>query len=413
MKGKIYTFQPLIYRSSDERFRVTNLGAIVEALTALGWEAQQVAYAPEPGLVGKELDGILLCSPEKAEDPSWWSALRPRAVISNTWGAPRFKAARDAILRATPKLLERLDTDGIRSPLICWPSYIYRDWSAYKDYPSALHRRTALAQTVIKGVLRCLVPGLLDKKLALSLSSVPVVTAESPQAVERLVRFQQQFGYDGKNLHYSPFPVNEKYWVETSSNTPKENLLISVGRWNAHQKNFPLLLRVTNAFLLQHESWQAILPGALPGGQESLLKKCCPLTRQRIILPGPLNHQAIYEQMARSKIFFMPSRYESFGIAAAEALCLGASVVGPAHIPSVPWFCGSDSGTVATLYTKNGLLDALAAEATLWSQGARSAEKIANHWRSEVGALSVARKMLRFLGLAAVASDSERVPELA
>ena len=101
--------------------------------------------------------------------------------------------------------------------------------------------------------------------------------------------------------------------------------------------------------------------------------------------------------MRNSKIFLMSSRHESFGIAAAEALCAGCSVVGPPHIPSVPWFCGSDSGTVATTYSKTGLGDALEAEASAWETGMRDPLKISANWHSRVGAEAVARQLVSLL----------------
>jgi hypothetical protein len=396
MSRRILTFQPLVYTSRDERFRVTNLGAIVSALNQLGHNAQQVAYWPTEEQSAHEIDGILLCSPEQATNPKWWKMQKPWAVITNTWGAPRFDAIRRAILQATPRLLDRLDTDGARSPHICWASYLYRDWSSHHDSLKLILRNFAIWQSLAQGIAMRVWPGLLDTRMSASLAEIPVVTAESPIAVERMRRYQRKFGYSGTNIHLSPFPVSIAA-PEQLVLKHKKNRVISVGRWEAHQKNFTLLLHVLHEFLTFHPDWDAVLLGCRHPQTQQLLSKYCTTTQQRIQVPGSLPNTDIQQRMAQSKVFLMASRHESFGIAAAEALCLGCSVVGPAHIPSIPWFCGSNSGTSATLYTCNGLLDALSAEANAWKNGKRNMETIADVWRSRVGAKKVSAELLAWL----------------
>jgi glycosyltransferase involved in cell wall biosynthesis len=254
----------------------------------------------------------------------------------------------------------------------------------------------AFWQAVGQAIIMKSLPGLLDKLMTSSLAAIPAVTAESPIATERMRRFQKMFGFSGSNIYCSPFPVALGP-LDNLSLDKKQNRVISVGRWEAHQKNFPLLLRVLNDFLAVHPDWDAVLPGSRHPEEEKLLQRCCSQTRSRIRVTGPLPNQKIQRQMAESKIFLMASRHESFGIAAAEALCLGCSVVGPSHIPSIPWFCGSDSGTVAATYSKNGLVDALAAEAEAWKNIQRDGKNIAKIWHGRVSSNAVCRQMLHHL----------------
>ncbi len=396
MKSRILCFQPISYRHGEERFLKSNLGPIANSLQSLGYESFQIALAPGDNFIGQVVDGVLLCSLHQASDQQWWQALDPCAVVTNTWGAPRYRAIRKAILSATPRLLDRLDTDGARSPYICWPSYLYRDWSAYRDSMKPYLRYFAFLQSLGRGLARQMYPVLLDQRLAATLDAIPAVTAESLIATERMKRFQRKFGYSGTNIHCSPFPVA----LGPLENLPldkKQNRVISVGRWEAHQKNFTLLLRVINNFLAVHPDWDAVLPGGRHPQEEKLLRRYCGRTRGRIQITGTLPNAEIQRHMAESKIFLMASRHESFGIAAAEALCLGSSVVGPAHIPSIPWFCSSDSGTVAATYTKNGLVDALSAEAGAWIHTQRDAQSIASVWRHRVGAEAVATQLIHLL----------------
>src|SRR5690606_19663012 len=106
-------------------------------------------------------------------------------------------------------------------------------------------------------------------------------------------------------------------------------------RWESHQKNFPLMLKVLNGVLQQHPDWTALLLGTLPRNGAKALSRLGDVA-ERIVLGGSRPHAKVCEELSRSRIFVMTSRTESFGIAAAEALCCGTSVVGPAHIASVP-----------------------------------------------------------------------------
>lgn len=396
---RILTFQPLVFTPGDERFLVTNLGALVVALNQLGHTAGQVALRSSSSASAERIvEGVLTCSREEASSAAWWLKQNPWAVISNTWGAPRFDPIRKAILETTPRLIDRLDSDGNRSPRTDLPIYVHAMWSRLRDMQNKpAHRLLSPLIPFGHAATHLAFPGILDRRQAEVLSQIPIVTAESPIAAERIVRFQRDFGFSGANICVSPFPVNEANLDVSLRSSTKLNRIVSVGRWAAHQKNFPMMLQVLGTFLRSTPDWDAILPGSRPDNWKKLLKRYCSGVENRISIPGPLPHAKIYEEFGNSKIFLMTSRHESFGIAAAEALCLGCSVVGPAHIPSVPWFCGSDSGSVATIYTNNGLLDALAAEVRSWTSGGRNPETIANIWRGRVSASNVGRDLVNML----------------
>jgi hypothetical protein len=192
---RIFTFQPLVYAGNGERFLVTNLGAIASALKKLGHEAQQIAFAPTDEMFGREIDGVLLCSPPQAGDPEWWAALQPWAVITQIWCATSYDAIRNALMPATPRLIDRLDTDGTRSPYICWRTYLYRDWDAYRDSNKPYLHHFALWQSLGRSIVGQLFPGLLDKRLAGSLETISAVIAESSIAAEQLKKFQRVFDF--------------------------------------------------------------------------------------------------------------------------------------------------------------------------------------------------------------------------
>ena len=266
----------MVYTSGpqSERFIATNLGTIVSALNSLGHQAQQVALAPSTGLAGTEVDGVRLESYENLCDPGWWKRQDPWAVITNTWGAPRFAPIHRAIQAATPRHLDRLDTDGIRSSHVDFPLYIHHVFSRLRDARYAWKRMLAPFLTVGMTAAHRLFPAILEKKQAATIASLPLVTAESPISVERMRRLQRFHVFPDTNIFLSPFPVSERDSVSSVSN--RQNSVISVGRWAAHQKNFPLLLRTLESFLSDRPDWSAEIIGSLPGEIERLKFKHAP-----------------------------------------------------------------------------------------------------------------------------------------
>lgn len=409
MPNRIFTFQPLAYSVGDERFRVTNLGAIVQGLRALGHDAKQVAFAPKAELTGQVVDDILLCSPGQAASVAWWRQLQPWGVITNTWAAPRFEPIRSAILGATRRHVDRLDTDGNRSVHIDWPLYLHAMWSRCRDCQENWWYRTFSAAVPVASLaLHWTFPSILEQRQAATLARIPAVTAESPVALARMQRMQRHYGHSESNLHLSPFPVDTSRLPEALSTDSKRNTIVSIGRWDSHQKNFPLLLKTLELFLLGAPNWDAFVGGRLPSNWEVLLRRLSPLTNNRIRLSGPLPHAVVCAELNKAKIYLSTSRHEGLSIAVCEALCLGCAVVGPAHIAGLLWCCGSDSGTLAGLYTRRSLVDALSAEASAWNRVSsatagcsdltpRDSSLIASAWRSRASATAVASDMMRLL----------------
>jgi hypothetical protein len=93
---------------------------------------------------------------------------------------------------------------------------------------------------------------------------------------------------------------------------------MAVGRWESYQKNLPLLLLTLRSFLGKNQTWEALVVGTgLPPD----------FSHPRIRFSSPLDPAALASEMRSSKIFLSSSRYESFGLAAAEALACGCVLV--------------------------------------------------------------------------------------
>jgi hypothetical protein len=100
--------------------------------------------------------------------------------------------------------------------------------------------------------------------------------------------------------------------------------------------------------------------------------------------------------LAESQVFYSPSAFESFGIAAAEALCAGCSVVAGRSVSmaSFEWFVSEQSGTLAEMNAAPGHLKALRYELDEWEAGAQDPARSASVWCGRLHADQVAQKLL-------------------
>ena len=104
---------------------------------------------------------------------------------------------------------------------------------------------------------------------------------------------------------------------------PKKNQIISVGRWDSYQKNLSLLLKTLRKFLNQNPDWTSLVIGSgFPAKSP----------HPRIAFLTFLSPTDLARYMQESKIFLSTSRYESFGLASAEASACGCAVVDPSKV---------------------------------------------------------------------------------
>ena len=118
--------------------------------------------------------------------------------------------------------------------------------------------------------------------------------------------------------------------------------------------------------------------------------------RNRVKLRGMVDRDELARILEESQVFYSSSAFESFGIAAAEALCSGCSVVAGRSVSmaSFAWFVGDDSGTLAEVDDAAGHLLALKQELAYWEQGRRDAGAIAGVWAERLHAERVAAQIV-------------------
>jgi len=384
---KIISAIPIPY-SSRGSFWERDLGLVTLALRSCG------ANAWFTSLPGDDVpDGMpyIPATREHLSDPSWWREQRPDAIILNTWSAPRHDDIRKAALSVGCPLIEKLDTDGVKSPRIYpWHS-LRRTWVNYDlrhPVTSGIPRK---AEAVMRFLTTYFFPSLLDKKMVRCMERVPVYAAETPVAAARVRRFLEMYGASPMpRVVTIPHPVNTAS-MGFSTEDRKSNHIIAVGRWDDAVKGWPLLRGIAERFLLKNPEWHFLIAGSGAEGEGCALQQ---RFSGRFRMLGKIGHEQLNGYLRSSKIYLLTSHSETFNIAGAEALCCGCSIVGPGQIPSTSYFAGHGSGTVSNLRSLPHMLDALTAEVSLWEDGMREPAQISKIWIDELGAKSVARKYL-------------------
>lgn len=383
---------PLPYER-EGGFWTRDAGLLVRGFRELGCRATLVALPGKSHFTqteGFEADGLRLGSMAELCSPQWWQEFAPDAVVVFGWGLHHFEKIRAAIRTVTPHIAERMDTDGMRSPLLNPLRFAYLSWAqamarmhagsrySWKTLPAAVQ---AAAWT---GCCMAVAPsrGASAARIA---SCIPVLLVESDLACKRIKRWLEIFGCDSGGVHFCPNSVDTQNLPFPDPAQKKPNRVVAVGRWLSFQKNFEAVLSVAKDFLRYRNDYQFHIIGEIPKNVT---------TTDRLILHGKKSQAELGSILRQSQILFAASRYESFHLAAAEALCCGCSVVLPTSIPTAVWFAGMNSGAVASECSHIALEQSLRQEVRKWDMGARNPAAIAAHWRPILGPRTQAQTIL-------------------
>jgi glycosyltransferase involved in cell wall biosynthesis len=133
----------------------------------------------------------------------------------------------------------------------------------------------------------------------------------------------------------------------------KENLILSVGRVGSADKNYELLLKALPN--LNFRDWKMVVAGPVSEGfSEKIteLFKIYPHLEKKVTFTGEItDRDVLYDYYSQASVFFLPSRFESFGIAFVEALFFGCVLVG--HDKMAAYSDISDSGEFGEFYADN------------------------------------------------------------
>lgn len=385
------TVAPMHYRE-DGGFWDRDPGLLALSFRDLGVDCSFVAFGDKTPETNRPL---ILGSPRELEDPGWWGQWKADCVVLYSWGMPRYEPIARAIKEAGSQLMVCLDSDGIVSPRVDFGMYYLVGYWLYKDvrYRGVIRLPAALAAAA-KACLHYCVPASYDLRMIRHLQHANLISVGSPLAVERIKRLMMAYRRPelAERVVFLPHPVVTEMTYDSS--VPKQRSIVAVGRWESFQKDAPLLMRVLVRVLKKYPSYQAQILGS--GGEyvNRLRDSMAGDVASRVHVVGPVPHRELVSYYRASQVIFAPSRYESFHIACAEALCCGCSVVGSATVAPLWYFCSRASGTLALRRTADELDDALSSELAAWQEGGRDPSAISAFGCSEFHAPNIAKRLI-------------------
>ena len=366
----------------EELFWHRDLGLLTRAFLDLGHEASLVVRPATPSFTPApptSREPVLWASPSDLRRPAWWQSHHPDLVILGLWTRPKYDSIRRAALSATPRVVERADSDGMRTATCGRKTYARRRYDYFRD-------RTRTWPTPLSGFAAALYSAVstlagpwMEARLTQSLRLIPDLAVETSGAADLWRGLAHRFKVKTR-IHHIPHPVQTNLF--RYKNSPKEKRVIAVGRWQTYQKNLPLLLTTLRSFLNRHTDWSGLVAG--PG-----LDFSPPHGRIKFV-PG-LPAEQLAEEMRASRILLFASRYESFLLAGAEALVAGCSVVGPETLVATQQLVKIQECSPSC---HPDLLGALEAELRAWEEGRRDPGKISGLACSTFSPRTVAQSFL-------------------
>lgn len=162
--------------------------------------------------------------------------------------------------------------------------------------------------------------------------------------------------------------------------------------------NAPFLLMATlEQALPRAPHWEAEIYGNIPPLLREWHGNLPEDLRARIRLAGYLPNAELQKKYSQARISLCTSRSEGTHVASAEALCAGASVVGPRLTPllnCLQWYVSHDSGTLSPKDTPESVSGALLEEIRAWDEGKRSPEEISRYWCSLLHAENSCKRII-------------------
>ena len=309
-----------------------DLGLLTRGFRKLGHEAL-LAIHPQPGCgpfpsFPSPQEPVLWVSPAEAASPLWWSSHKPDLVILGLWTLPKYDPIRRAALSATPHVIERADSDGMRTASCGLLTYAKRRFDYFRDRTYRWPPLISILASIFYSFASILATPWIEYRLRKTLRLLPSILVETPRATALWKSLATRLGADPEKIHCVPHPIQTDIFKFDPA-IPKKNQIISVGRWDSYQKNLPLLLQALFPFLNQHPDWSALVLGSglSPESPHSRIRFC-----------PPVSPRDLARHMQSSKFFLSSSRYESFGLAAAEAMACGCLSLGPPRLVSSDYF---------------------------------------------------------------------------
>jgi len=327
------------------------------------------------------------------ESADWWRSHELDGVMLYAWGSPQYRKVAAAIREAGIFLLLNQDSGGLISPLAGVRDWLREQWIHTGQGRGAL-AWARCGMRVLRGVSVGLF--LTDPRRAAHLRHGHVIACVSPKAAEYYRKVCRYYGGAdlASRVEVVPHAVESRFRYGGEF---KRRQVACVGRWQDVVQKRPRLLMETVGLLVAADAGvEVVIAGQVTVELGEWHRSLSESGRNRVKLRGMVDRDELARILEESQVFYSSSAFESFGIAAAEALCSGCSVVAGRSVSmaSFEWFVGDDSGTLAEVDDAAGHLLALKQELAYWEQGRRDAGAIAGVWAERLHAERVAAQIV-------------------
>jgi glycosyltransferase involved in cell wall biosynthesis len=360
-----------------------------------------------PGIApGMDSTGVLRADDAQLRDATWWQCQQLDFVLFYGWGDPRYLDVARAIRTAGILLIQNLDAAGILTPYFDLKEWWVGTFGMIAG-PQPVRQKLRLCGKAV----RDFIPKIYEQKRLRMFEESDLLAAVSPPAASSIHHYISALGSNAASkLVVLPHPVIPRMYYDGRS---KEKRVVCVGRWlreDWHQKDPQMMLDALSVFLDRNPDWEAEVIGRGSSALQELIRPRTGLSLQRVTFTERLGREELVERYLGAKILFCPSRFESYHISSAEALCCGCSVVVADHplLASTGWFTTRGSGTSAHRRSFSALAAALSTEASQWEAGERSPRDISEEWCGILHSRSVASQLLKLVR--GTVLDSEVLP---
>jgi glycosyltransferase involved in cell wall biosynthesis len=383
---RIYTCTPRDFEGG-ENFLSRDSGLLCRGLGMIGMESRVVMTGKVRAGDGAE---VLRAETEDVESADWWRKHGLDGVVLYSWGRAKYRHVAAAINRAGITLILNQDNGGVVSPLNGVEIWLRQQWhqsNQGKGWPAW----RMLGVRILRGLtLGLLVTDPLRRR---HLAQGKWIACVSPPAADHYRRLCAIYGGEGfrEKVTLLPHPVEGRF-VYSGEN--KSERVVCLGRWEDETQKRPRLMMAVVERLLTEERIVVEIIGAVTAGLQRWHDGLGAEMRERVILRGRVERRRLPEIFASAQVFYSPSAYESFGIAAGEALCSGCSVVAARLVSmgSFEWFTEAGCGTLAEEDDVVGHVAALRTELTKWRGGQREPAVISKRWGERLHEREVARQ---------------------
>lgn len=390
---RMLTCTPVAFGGGADFF-ARDSGLICKGFQSLGFPCK--AVMPLPAHASDQQEDLIRTEASNLEDPQWWRSTGADMVILYAWGRPRFARVAAAIRRSGAFLVLNQDNGGLISPLAGTIPWLREQWilgGQGRNFPSLMRSIQLAGRGLTIGL------AITDPLRAEHLSHGHLIACVSPAAAEAYRRICRIYGGQdlASRVGMVPHPVETRF---TYQNEGKLRQIVCVGRWRDElQKRPALLIAAMRELLGRDAEVTVVIAGETTDELRSWQQSLPTGAKQRVSLRGIVPRDELAGLMRESQVFYSPSAFESFGIAAAEALCSGCSVVAQRSVSmaSFEWFVSSRSGRLTESDDAATHAKTLLAELDAWRHGERDATEISAIWRGRLHTDRIANRLLKLM----------------